>query len=242
MSSWSKLPAEILNIIFLYLNNNEESNTRKNDVSQCTLTCSNWKVTAQTVLFSDVDIQAQEISNSLNRLILVNNSLGKLVKSFNTAGTLDGSTSNINLLAIDIQFPNLEQFNFYGGDDDLYSCFTKMVIENGLFKNLRSIPVRADNSIVEYMLYVQCVNFLKDSLTTINLFYNVLEEKFYFKFDGLRENPNQFPNLKNIVIHTINDFNNNIYSQQFMDEIGSMVEYKLNSLQQLLITSSILNR
>lgn len=137
---------------------------------------------------------------------------------------------------LDSQFPNLESLKF-SGDNLLYSSFAKMINENGNFKNPRNLPVPKNEE--QDKMYLQSVNFLKNSITTLNLYHNDNNSNRYAIYMDLHEHLNRFSQLEKVVVRiTALTSSSDIYSPQFMEKIGFITKKSnLSPLKQLLIIS-----
>jgi hypothetical protein len=120
MSKWKELiPAKILDIIFLYLNNGDEV-IAKESLVQFALTCHHWKGPAQRVFFSEITLSALSDIEKLFKVVLQNEEIGRWVKAL-CCKRSDGWNSVV-LLAIHFMLPTLKKIDFHGSSS-LYSSF-----------------------------------------------------------------------------------------------------------------------
>lgn len=110
MANWWDIPKEVLNIIFLYVKANDKSKSKKN-LSQCSLTCRDWRVPAQNVLFTEISVDTTTSFDSLMRVALENDGLKNWVKVLEYGKGCICTTAM--LLAADLLFSNLEALGFF---------------------------------------------------------------------------------------------------------------------------------
>lgn len=67
MRQWITIPTEILSIILFHVTENDNVQERKNQLSQCVLTCRTWKEIARPLLFSKIELK-EEFINSCEKL------------------------------------------------------------------------------------------------------------------------------------------------------------------------------
>lgn len=86
-------------------------------------------------------------------------------------------------------------------------------------------------------MYLQCVSFLKDGITTLGLYHGSNNNRNAV-YMNLFKQLNHFSKLEKVVVRiTANASSNDIYSQQFMEKIGFTTKSNSLSLKQLLIAS-----
>lgn len=193
MPNWCNPPKEIIKIIFLYVKASDK--THNKDLAQCVLTCRGWSALAQNSLFSEIYVNTTNSIDSLTRVALERNILRNWVKVLKY--TSDFECTSMTLFGTDLLFPNLETLDFFG-NNLLYSSFCKMLVENKKFKILRILPIPANKE--QDAMYNQCLNFLQESVTSITLFDDEVNNRNMYQ--DLIYQLDKFPKLTKVLVFT----------------------------------------
>lgn len=216
-------------MVLLYVKANDRSKNEKG-LSQCSLTCRDWRAPAQAALFSETSVETIEKTDSLICVALRINELKSWVKVLKY--TSNFQCSCMALITADTLFPNSETLNFFG-NNLLYSSFCKMLTENEKFKSLKKLPLPVNKE--QDIMYIQCLNFLREQITSITLFEDEANNGDIYQ--GAINKLDKFPKLKKILIYTT--ITTEMQYQNLVKYINPIIENSMTpSLQELCITSA----
>ena len=220
MQKWSSLPTEILIHVISLVGKNDNVPEIIDDLSQCALTCRNWRVIAQPVLFSKITFKDFETDiDNLCQLMMNNDRLGTYVKELKGDTDMSEVTS---LITMDSLFPNIERIKLCCDIDSDYPFFCKLITEEGKFRNLRSMPF-TDDCERHSDMYIECALTLKYQTTKVSLPDHDYEEKSNI-YLNLCNKLYHFPKLQSVCIGEFYDDP----TRNVMDYVESITAQKDN--------------
>ncbi|KAI9357770.1 hypothetical protein BD770DRAFT_456705 [Pilaira anomala] len=201
MIDYSKLPTEILTIIFEYLDPDRVITSTKKNIIQCQHTCKSWAVVAKTNLYQKIGIQYNSNAANLFFNTLLEHNLGYLVKSITIYGLKKKHNNRILLSNLVSQIgdlcPNLKNFSvkYPFISVDFWKCI-QSERSKGAFSKLQvaTIPLCFRKNKVNQ--YYKAAYSLKDTLIELRILPRVPIENLesfknintlYFPIDNSNE-------------------------------------------------------
>lgn len=183
MIDYSKLPTEILTIIFEYLDADIAIPLSKKDILQCQLTCKSWAVVAKTNLYQKIGVQYNNHAAILFFNSLIKQNLGYLVKNMTIYGTktkrLTQNDMSQFISQIGNRCPNLKNISIK------YYCFAEVEFwkcirtqrSKGAFSKLQVATIPKCSGETQVKQYYKAAYSLKDSLIELRILHHLPIEK-----------------------------------------------------------------